>query len=155
MPVYPPMSCPYAGCMWFSNYTFLPDGQEPTIGQHSPLRTWSDPAPCVQTGDGPECDWTRDKPWRAPGSAAVFSPCGVDGGNPFGCIDTDKDPHGPPGIPCTTDSGGFGFGRDMLELGGQGPTTYWAQGSIVKTGWSLHANHGGGYWCGIAMQRNF
>ena len=43
----------------------------------------------MRTYDGyiPEYDVDvyEHNPWRSPGSAPIFSPCGVAGGNPNGC----------------------------------------------------------------------
>merc|ERR1712000_714217 len=96
---------PAEGCVCevYSNYTFIPG--EPTIPPMSPLKTYQDA--CQSRGVGgvdsccqdfcqdpanqlkgqpcEGCDWTRLIPWRAPGTAPVFSPCGFDGGNPEGC----------------------------------------------------------------------
>ena len=97
-------------------------------------------------------------PWMAPGSAPVFSPCGVagdiedtstivskrsSGGNPKGC------PEGAPpgrGQDCGPYGGGFSYGplaqnfdfKDMV-------TTEWRVGGTEVAGWSTVANHGGGY----------
>ena len=126
-------SCVAGACNWFTNWTRLPPGQSATIPQDSPLRTFSDVPPLNE-------DWTARNPWRAPGRAKVYSPCGSEGGNPLGCIQND----GTLG-PCTTDDGAFAFGADGRSLGGIGVTTAWQQGSIVEAGWSIRSNHGGGY----------
>ena len=125
-------SCVSGGCNWFENNSHIPPGQEATIPQHSPLRTFADAA-----GQG---DWTRRNPWRAPGTAPVHAPCGSEGGNPGGCVQADGTLHGR----CTTDDGGFGFGADGRDLGGLGVVTSWIQGAIVEASWSLRSNHGGG-----------
>jgi hypothetical protein len=126
-------SCASGGCNWFTNFTTIPKGQAPTIPQNSPLRTFSDLPPLFE-------DWTARNPWRAPGTAKVYSPCGADGGNPEGCVQND----GTMG-PCTTDDGGFGYGIDGRSLGGNGVVTSWQSGSVVEVGWSVRSNHGGGY----------
>ena len=79
-------------CEWYSNSTTLT--VPATIPSDSPLRTYKN-----ILGD----DWTKTHPWRAPGSAAVFSPCGVDGGNPQGC---------PVGGHGACAGGGYGHGVD-------------------------------------------
>lgn len=129
---YIPGACASNGCRFFSNYTFI---EEPTIGRDSPLRTELDFVP----EDG---DWTQSFPWRAPGRAPVFSPCGIAGGNPNGCggsdvcVECDEDGH------CA--GGGYANGPDMRTLN-QGIVTHWPRGGVVEVGWSMAANHGGGY----------
>ena len=125
-------SCVSGACNWFTNWTHLPPDQPATIPQDSPLRTFTDVPPSNE-------DWTARNPWRAPGRAKVYSPCGSEGGNPFGCVQAD----GTLG-PCTIDDGAFAFGTDGRALGGMGVITAWQQGSIVEVGWSIRSNHGGG-----------
>ncbi len=62
-------------------------------------------------------DWTYDRPWRAPGSAAIQSPCGV--------LNSDT-------------------GTDGVDLP---PTnrTKWQRGGLAEVAWAATANHGGGY----------
>jgi hypothetical protein len=48
--------------------------------RYSPYRTYMD-----AIHNGKLVDWSRKNPWRAPGTAKVYSPCGVFGGNPQGC----------------------------------------------------------------------
>ena len=43
--------------MWFTNFTFAHGGPE----------RWG------------------NEPWKAPGTAPLYSPCGIEGGNPLGC----------------------------------------------------------------------
>ena len=124
-------SCVSGGCNWFTNWTFTTG---PTMPQSSPLRSFADVPPRF-------IDWTANHPWRAPGRARVYSPCGSEGGNPDGCIQVDGSTMGR----CVTDDGGFGFGPDGRSLGGLGVTTSWQQGSQVEAGWSVRSNHGGGY----------
>jgi len=113
-------------CEWYSNYTLIPGS--PTIADNSPLITYPNPTSV----------WTRTHPWRAPGTAAVFSPCGVDGGNPQGC------PVGnPKGDGCA--GGGYGHGPDARTLKGNTKPTVWTAGSVVEAAWAITANHGGGY----------
>ena len=113
-------------CEWYSNYTVLPDGVAPSIPNDSPLRTFQD----IFGGD-----WTKTHPWRAPGQAPVFSPCGIDGGNPKGC---------PVGGNGACAGGGYGHGIDALHVD-WGPdivTTEWRAGSVQTAGWAITANHG-------------
>jgi len=43
----------------------------------------------------------NDNPWQAPGTAPVFSPCGVNGGNPKGCLLEKTSGQKDPGVHCT------------------------------------------------------
>lgn len=144
------------GCAaeWYSNYTWIPGNA--TIPRGSPLLTYQDacmsglgvPSCCAAPCTDPAmqapgmpcagCDWTLTHPWRAPGTAPVFSPCGIDGGNPHGC------PAGNPfGDNCA--SGGYGHGPDGRTLPGNHKPEEWLAGSEVEVSWGLAANHGGGY----------
>jgi len=80
-------------------------------------------------------DWTRFNPWRAPGNAPVFDPCGRAGGAA----------RPTPGHGEFTNTTYAKFG----DLGSKLPTyptgTVWAAGSSVETMQSIRANHGGGY----------
>ena len=62
--------------MWFTNYTFI-EG-EPTLPDY--MRTFDD----IHYGPW-DIDLYKRNPWKHPGSAPVFSPCGILGGNPNGC----------------------------------------------------------------------
>jgi len=141
-------------CEWYSNYTFIPG--EPTIPPLSPLMTYKDAcmdglgtaaccnAPCntpSMQGKGQPCegcDWSRTHPWRAPGTAPVFSPCGFDGGNPKGC---------PVGNPSQKGcgGGGYGHGPDGRSLKGNTKPEVWTAGGEAEVAWGVTANHGGGY----------
>jgi len=114
-------------CMWFTNFTFT-DGE---VRLPEWLRTYADPYPGY--------DYTKAHPWRSPGLAPVFSPCGVAGGNPFGCPVGDPELHNCPG-------GGFsnGVGAEDYEFPGV-VTTQWQRGQAQQVGWGIIANHGGGY----------
>lgn len=89
-------------------------------------------------------DWTKHNPWRAPGTAPVFSPCGHDGGNPTGC------PVGNPGAYPSCGAGGYGHGPDMRTLQGNVNPETWPAGSVQEVAWGIVANHGGGYQYRIA-----
>jgi len=115
--------------MWFSNYTFI--SGDPTLPDF--MRTFQD----INIGGYP-FDYTKTHPWRHPGSAPVFSPCGVAGGNPDGC------PVGGPEGDCP--GGGFGYGPRAEDLGWEDiVTTEWTAGGVAEVGWGIIANHGGGY----------
>jgi hypothetical protein len=123
--------------MWFTNQTTIPG--EPTIRDGSDLLTYPKVGAKIPGGGS----LTRKHPWRAPGSAAVFSPCGIEGGNPTGCPPGDESSRGKP---CP--GGGSGWGPDALNdtaLQAAAPTTEWKAGSVVEAGWGIRANHGGGY----------
>ena len=84
---------------------------------------------------GSDADWTKFNPWRAPGNAPVFDPCGRAGG-------------------AAAATGGHGEYTNtkyakLGDLGSQLPKyptgTVWAAGSAVQTMQSIRANHGGGY----------
>lgn len=81
-------------------------------------------------------DWTRFNPWRAPGTAPVFDPCGRAGGSA----------HPTPGQGEFTDTTYAKFGDLGSKVLPRYPTgTMWEAGSIVETLQSIRANHGGGY----------
>lgn len=81
-------------------------------------------------------DWTRFNPWRAPGNAPVFDPCGRAGGAA----------HPTPGHGEFTNTTYAKFGDFGSKVLPRYPTgTVWAAGSAVETMQSIRANHGGGY----------
>jgi hypothetical protein len=116
-------------CEWYTNHTFHTG--EPTIDLDSPLVTY----PSIQ-----DKSLFRDgkTPWWAPGTAMVFSPCGIDGGNPNGC-----QPDTPRGGNCA--AGGYGHGPDARTLKGNTKPFPWKAGSVQEVAWGITANHGGGY----------
>jgi len=77
---------------------------------------------------------TKYMPWMAPGSAPVFSPCGLAAGQSQGSFPENGDVP-PPGYEPGFD------GRDITD----GPVTEWSVGSMQEVSWSIAANHGGGY----------
>lgn len=121
-----------AACLWFNNFTLIPG--EPTL----------DPAMLthpqfVQWG------MMEKNPWMSPGSAPLFSPCGVAGGNPNGC---------PPGSSqefgeyCPNAGWAYGPLAEEYYISPGFPdvvTTEWKAGSVVEAAWAIIANHGGGY----------
>lgn len=111
-------------CNWYTNETTI---KEPTIFDPK-LRTFA---------RVPDENKVLHTPWRAPGSAPIYSPCGVSGGNPDGC-----------GAPkCGQKFGGYGHGLRAEEVEFVHPiyVTNWTRGDIVEVAWSIYANHGGGY----------
>lgn len=106
--------CPDNSCGWFSNQVAIRGN--PTVCDRSLLtsKLWNQG---VNTPCG-KYDPFRTKPWRAPGSAPILSPCGVDGG---------QKGH-----------------TDGTKLAPKARTT-WQRGSAVEVAQSVTANHGGGY----------
>merc|ERR1712179_343194 len=106
---------------WFTNWTFIPG--EPTIDPsfftvpdfHDDSYTVWDRAHCVSNFANYDIcrAWypinPSHNPWMAPGSAPVFSPCGIEGGNPFGCGDVEEANHG----------GGYSY--RLCKVGADGP----------------------------------
>lgn len=81
-------------------------------------------------------DWTRYNPWRAPGTAPVFDPCGRASGSW----------HATPGdgeFTNTTFAKMGDFGSEVLPKYPTGAV--WAAGSVVETMIAIRSNHGGGY----------
>jgi len=118
-------SCEDGECLWFSDAVTIPG--EPTLNA-APLRTFN-----VHATEGQE-DWSRQNPWRAPGSAPVFgSGCGMAGG---GNVTRDERAAYPPQ--------GRPQGFDGAELPAQEPTV-WRTGGVEEVAWAITANHGGGY----------
>lgn len=73
-------------------------------------------------------------PWFAPGSAPVYSPCGIAAGQGQGSYPQNGDVP-PPGFDPGFDA------RDIIEA----PITEWQVGSLQEVWWRIAANHGGGY----------
>lgn len=87
------------------------------------------------TAGSPE-DWTRFNPWRAPGNAPVFDPCGRAGGSA----------HPTPGHGEFTNTTYAKFGDLGSKVLPKYPTgTVWEAGSVVEAMQSIRSNHGGGY----------
>merc|ERR1711988_1781778 len=94
-------------------------------------RTFNRDAPA-----GSDADWTKWNPWRAPGNAPVFDPCGRASGS----------------YKATPGKGEFTDTKyaKLGDLGSQvlpkyDTGTVWEAGSTVETMLSFRANHGGGY----------
>jgi len=119
-----------ANCMWFTNDTQIVGAPtlDPALWTFPKVEPW-------------EKQKLERNPWRAPGSAPIYSPCGVAGGNPFGC------PRGAvpgPGNDCP--GGGFSYGPKAEGMDFEDPvTTEWVVGTNQVVGWGIIANHGGGY----------
>lgn len=80
-------------------------------------------------------DWTRWNPWRAPGAAPVYDPCGRASGGPH-----TTSGHGEFTNTTYAKVGDMGSKLPRMPSG-----AVWKAGSVVETMWSLRANHGGGY----------
>ena len=108
-----------------------------------PRRTFTDYSGPGNWPAGPGA-YSRQNPWRAPGAAAVDSPCGGFGGNMHGCHNNDGTP-----APCVI--GGIPNGPDARDYYNQGKLaknikrTRWQKGSVVETAYILYSNHAGGY----------
>ena len=87
---------------------------------------------------GSKEDWTRFNPWRAPGNAPVYDACGKAGGQ-----DAFEPRHGAAYYIATAHARVGDLGSRVLPRSPSGVD--WAAGSTVRTAWTLHANHGGGY----------
>lgn len=78
-------------------------------------------------------DVFRWNPWRSPGSAPVYDPCGMAGGGPtwvstqLSFINTSQAKQGDRGS------------QTLPKL----PPVQWHAGSVVEAKWSIRANHGG------------
>jgi len=115
---------PGMSCIWYNNYTFI---EKPTLFDAN-LRTFphvEDPKKVLHT------------PWRAPGAAKIFSPCGASGGNPNGCG----------GPNCAQNGGGFAFGplAEQVDFKHDFYVTNLKIGGVAEVVWGISANHGGGY----------
>lgn len=141
-------SCFNAGVMYFTNETQI-TGHEPTIPERSYLRTYAKGTGAGYPGSGGTN--TSLNPWRAPGRAHVWSPCGINGGNPYGCPMGDENSRGKqcPG-------GGTGWGADAaadVDLQNAAATTDVAAGQVLEVGWGIRANrkcqqmHSAAAWC--------
>ena len=118
-------------CMWFTSSTVIPG--EPTLCDPALLTTSTSIANACSADH--DRDWTRKHPWRSPGTAGKgnpkFQPCGVNSGSK-------------PTFPDPPAAGQKQFANGT-DLPPTRITTKWKIGSIVDAGWSIYANHGGGY----------
>lgn len=104
-------------------------GMKPTI--NNPLhRTFNRDAKA-----GSDEDWTKSNPWRAPGSAPVFDPCGMASGGP-----RETPGHGEYTNTTYAKVGDKGSLLPKMHSG-----AVWQAGAVVETTWSIRANHGGGW----------
>ena len=90
----------------------------------------------MQLYPGSVADVFKYNPWRAPGNAPVFDPCGRAGGAS----------HPTPGHGEFTNTTYASFGDLGSKVLPKYPTgIVWTAGSEVETMQSIRANHGGGY----------
>ena len=126
------------GCysQWYSNGTHIPGNRTLPEFATTYQKTCDgkNPNPVARA----TCAGMQSNPWMAPGSAPVWSPCGVDGGNPEGCPVGNRGRSG-----CQ--SGGYGHGPDGRTLPGNTKPWKWAAGAAEETVFGITANHGGGY----------
>ena len=131
-----------APLQWFSNWTFIPEGQEATLDPSlftvpdfhgDAYKVW-DTVNCflLPPFDYDICrvwypiDPARN-PWMAPGTAPVFSPCGLWGGNPKGCGGVAQDGECP--------GGGSSMGPDSRDITWNNTvTTQWTKGGVAEVG---------------------
>jgi len=113
---------------WFTNDTHIPD---------KPVNpSWMLASPRIR----------NDNPWQAPGTAPVFSPCGVSGGNPRGCLaGKDLRPKGSR-CPLDFDNGAWTYGKKQEKYKfPNSTTTSWKRGSVQEVAWLSGGKHAGGY----------
>ena len=126
-------------CMqyWFSNQVFIPGNATIPPEMSQPEVTCSGYFP-PEEGRGKE-----ENPWFAPGSAAVFGPCGTLGAMPNGC---NNDGKGSFGDCCVDACGSFALGDNTENYEWPDmPITTWYAGGYQEVAWYVSANHGGGY----------
>jgi hypothetical protein len=130
-------------CGWFTRLTQLTMiGQEPTICDPNLLTT------SMRKREAGGCNTPDNnvnllhRPWRYPGRAKVWSPCGLEMGwleGDGGASDPNNDfAHKGPQNPLNRKPRD---GRDLPAT----PRTEWVKGTYAKVGFSVSVNHGGGY----------
>eukprot|EP00746_Dinoflagellata_sp_MGD_P030095 gnl/MRDRNA2_/MRDRNA2_17129_c0_seq1.p1 gnl/MRDRNA2_/MRDRNA2_17129_c0~~gnl/MRDRNA2_/MRDRNA2_17129_c0_seq1.p1 ORF type:complete len:399 (+),score=55.23 gnl/MRDRNA2_/MRDRNA2_17129_c0_seq1:54-1199(+) len=134
-------------CFWFSSGCTIGcdkcdgDGSRPPNScrcRQCANATLNDPK--YRTGNnkavpGSPQDITKYNPWRAPGLAPSFDPCGMAGGGPKAGPES--------GEYNTTEYAKQGDLGSNLPESHHG--TIWKAGDLATTGWYIRANHGGGY----------
>jgi len=84
---------------------------------------------------GSKEDWTKYNPWRSPGRAPSFDPCGMAGGGRTAGVESGE-----------YNTTAFAKQGDLGSTLPEAPTgTVWKAGGLGLTGWYIRANHGGGY----------
>lgn len=79
-------------------------------------------------------DWSKYNPWRAPGRAPTFGPCGMAGGGPKAGVESGE-------YNTTAFATQGDLGTDLPEV----HAAVWKAGATATTAWYIRANHGGGY----------
>lgn len=90
----------------------------------------------MHTVPGSEDDFWKFNPWRAPGQAPVYDPCGMAGGSTKARFNAGE-------YNTTIYAKQGDLGSKTLKARPSG--TVWTRGSVAKTRWQQSANHGGGY----------
>ena len=110
--------CPSSSCQWYTQRTTT----NSTTNCDPAHRTMGVSCASKSNPIDYPCSPSNDGvPWCYPGAAPVHSPCGVFAGG----------------------DGGMN-GRNMLDLDGA-PQAKWTRGTTADVGFSIIANHGGGY----------
>jgi len=89
-----------------------------------------------QWKEGSSYDIYKFNPWRAPGKAPIFDPCGMAGGRWTETFNAAA-------FNTTTFAKMGDLGSDVLKARPTG--TVWTKGGVAATRWTMTANHGGGY----------
>ena len=92
-----------------------------------------------QAAAGSNADIYQHNPWRAPGFAPVYDPCGMASGGPVGSHDT-----GPAGEAKYANTSLAKEGDLGSRLPPQPTGVVWRRGGTATVKWSIRANHGGG-----------
>ena len=98
---------------------------------------------CTGACIGSAQDGGKWNPWRSPGGAPSYDPCGRAGGGPK--VTSGK------GDYVTTEFAKLGQLGSTLPKQPSGAV--WKAGSVVETRWSIRANHGGGCQLGRYQRR--
>ena len=123
--------------MWFTAQTEIPG--EVTL----PLEMSQPEVLCIGQEAENDLDEMAKKPWSAPGTAFMISPCGNLGAAPNGCKD---DGEGEFGECCGESCGKFAMGDNAENYEWPDmPITEWTAGSYQEVAWWVGANHAGGY----------
>ena len=104
-----------------------PAPSEPTLPEA--FRTWN-----IQNLSS-RGDFTKYHPWRSPGKAPTSDPCGVASGYPNGKLNGNQ-------VPAGYQRGQAG---SSLPPAAANATATWQKGALTDVGWTITANHGGGY----------
>ena len=120
-------------CCADTNYTWIPGKQ--TMAPDSEMLTGFKNGQPESACLGPmekNSPWGCT-PWMAPGTAPLFSPCGINGGNPMGCDRGNPSPD-------NCGAGGWGHGPDARTLPGNDRPYEWKRGTNVEVSWGVLVN---------------